>query len=152
MRFANKTNVFSFYPVTSSRPPASAERQNRERGARAFIVSEALQEGAEEESDSNDDEDEQPTSQDTQFIAGDNEGGGPRKYSVGAQALRRRFDGAGGRACPAVFPPGIRRQRGSGRCNSISICSCWTAWIYLATYMQGTRRNLTLHRPWCSPT
>ena len=90
MRFANKTNVFSFYPVTSSRPPASAERQNRERGARAFIISEALQEGAEEDSDSNDDEDEQPTAQDAQFIAGDDE----EEALASTPSEHRRLDAA----------------------------------------------------------
>ena len=91
MRFANKTNVFSFYPVTSSRPPASAERQNRERGARAFIISEALQEGAEEDSDSNDDEDEQPTAQDAQFIAGDDD---EEEALASTPSEHRRLDAA----------------------------------------------------------
>ena len=61
VRFANKTNVFFFSPITSS-------RQNRER-ARAFLDVEAQQEGGDSGSDQQDDSDDQPTAEDCQFIA-----------------------------------------------------------------------------------
>ena len=61
VRFANKTNVFFFSPITSS-------RQNRER-ARAFLDVEAQQEGEDSGSDQGDDSDDEPTAEDCQFIA-----------------------------------------------------------------------------------
>ena len=81
MRFADKTNVFLFFF-----PPVTFLRPDRRRAARAFIETEAMQEGF-VESDSSE-QDEEPTAEDCQFIAPDDDD----QTEVSTPSEHRRLD------------------------------------------------------------
>ena len=118
VRLANKTNVFFFSPITSS-------RQNRER-ARAFLDVEAQQEGGDSGSDQQDDSDDEPTAEDWQFIAAADEED-EEEAEVLTPSEHRHMDAAAmEQEAESVMPcfPGHSPSARSGRCNSILISSC----------------------------
>lgn len=87
VQFAIKTNVF-FSPATSSMRPAQTEERNRER-ASAFFDFKVREEGG--DSGSNEEEHEEPTAEDFQFIAGYKE---EDEAEVSTPLEHRRVDAA----------------------------------------------------------